>query len=148
MMVFRYYSFSQWPHAGQIWGFLRSVWMVSEDVRQMIRNPHSHTCLEIISISEAIGFSPGQTRGLGLGWKAHFRLRTGAILNVWAGLWKQISMNIKMSQSDGNFDILKSHVRGLRVDLLAFTFCQFHMIIHNTWQQPARRLGNWKRCSL
>ena len=67
-MVLRYYSFSQWPHAGQIWGFLRSVWMVSEDVRQMIRNPHSHTCLEIISISEAIGFSPGQTRGLGLGW--------------------------------------------------------------------------------
>ena len=29
MMVFRYYSFSQWPHAGQIWGCLRGVWMVS-----------------------------------------------------------------------------------------------------------------------
>ena len=33
-----------------------------------IKNPHSHICLEIISISGVIGFSPGQTRGLGLGW--------------------------------------------------------------------------------
>ena len=33
-MVFRYYSFSQWPHAGQIWGCLRGVWMVSEGVWQ------------------------------------------------------------------------------------------------------------------
>ena len=32
-----------------------------------MKNPHSHTCLEILSISGAIGFSPGQTCGLGLG---------------------------------------------------------------------------------
>ena len=34
-MVFRYPSFSQWPHAGQIWGCLLGVWMLSEGVRMV-----------------------------------------------------------------------------------------------------------------
>ena len=35
ILVFRYYSFSQWPHAGQICGCLSGVWMVSDHVWQI-----------------------------------------------------------------------------------------------------------------
>ena len=38
IMIFRYYSFSQWPRANQIWGCLKGVWMVSEGVWQFLES--------------------------------------------------------------------------------------------------------------